>query len=813
MGPLNSGEISPPRPPLFPPNFERLWFHTESPFGKRRTWTHIVAGRFSKSPYGALLFYEQSSGYAEFYETDGFGRLTFLQCYTDWRRSWTHIISGAFYGSERTGLLFYDQEGGFAAVYDTDGQGNLVFPGREYSGWRPSWTHITTVRLPKSAKYSDFSAVVLYDQLAGHGEIHQCNGEGTLDLIVEEDGWRTSWTHVVGDSFSGNGVLFYEQPTSHGEVYVVTGNEDTGFGLEQSAESENLPAASHIIPGNFGWADSSFLFYDRPNGRGTFVFYEPPADSEPGRILFDPNDGTTKWESYDDWRTTWDIIVPGDFWEPDPEYVKFQNGFTDLLFYDQANGYGEFYLHEPFEAIAAENLEGYVSPGSVVPGETINFHVNSRVGPYTITVYRQDCDQVFITTIPNVRQFPQPFPIRRLDYRDGPAWPVIAELTIPQAWRSGLYLARVEAVSAQVTPLVIPFAVRADPPGSQAKILLCIPDATYAAYNFWGGRSLYGFTTRGMPFWSYGPSLDPYPNYQIPRAFRVALSRPYREALGLPKWQQWEVPLIRWLARHQIPIELCTSTDLHKAQANHTNFLKNYRLLVSVGHDEYWSKEMRDNVEGFAAAGGNVVFLSGNVCWFQIRFDLNVQRQLCYKDARFDPYNPTESEPGLPKLVTVNWYDKPVCRAETALTGVSYLGTSDQYPQYIIRDRTHWVFEGLVYDRFGVYSVPGDLRSVVGYETDRFQPPQSNHCLPSSPGNFQRLAEVPAIYKFVNGEAVRQDFGDPNPVIAATMGIFKRGKGQVLTVGTINWSLGLSQDDDRWNEIDQITWNIFRRLG
>src|SRR5258707_794353 len=129
----HSGIFDPP--PLFPPSFQRLNFHADW----RRSWTHIVAGQFSQSPYGGLLFYEQSNGYAEFYETDGFGGLNFLQSYTDWRRSWTHILSGAFHGPERTSLLFYDQEAGFAAIYDTDGHGNLIFPPREYSGWRPSW--------------------------------------------------------------------------------------------------------------------------------------------------------------------------------------------------------------------------------------------------------------------------------------------------------------------------------------------------------------------------------------------------------------------------------------------------------------------------------------------------------------------------------------------------------------------------------------------------------------------------------------------------------------------------------------------------
>ncbi len=35
---------------------------------------------------------------------------------------------------------------------------------------------------------------------------------------------------------------------------------------------------------------------------------------------------------------------------------------------------------------------------------------------------------------------------------------------------------------------------------------------------------------------------------------------------------------------------------------------------------------------------------------------------------------------------------------------------------------------------------------------------------------------------------------------------------RVLTVGTINWSLGLSQDGE-FTEIDQITLNIFTQLG
>jgi hypothetical protein len=44
------------------------------------------------------------------------------------------------------------------------------------------------------------------------------------------------------------------------------------------------------------------------------------------------------------------------------------------------------------------------------------------------------------------------------------------------------------------------------------------------------------------------------------------------------------------------------------------------------------------------------------------------------------------------------------------------------------------------------------------------------------------------------------------------MGTFTNGKGQVFTVGTMNWALGLSQGE-QWNAIDQITQNIFDKLA
>ena len=170
------------------------------------------------------------------------------------------------------------------------------------------------------------------------------------------------------------------------------------------------------------------------------------------------NDIIVSPETYTDLGSTWDIIVSGTFWVSDPEDLKFFNGFKSLLFYDRANGTGNFYFHYPFDSIPSVPLEGYVSSGSVLPGETVSFYVNSRVGAYTIKIYRQDqsADGVLMTTLENIQQFPQPFPVGQLAFRDGPAWPPVADFVIPRDWPSALYLARVE------TPSLFPVPVSAE---------------------------------------------------------------------------------------------------------------------------------------------------------------------------------------------------------------------------------------------------------------------------------------------------------------------------------------------------------------
>src|SRR5207248_3869975 len=514
-----------PGGPDLPPSFCPLSVQT----GWRSSWTHIVGGNFSGAHDDCVLFYEGNTGFAEIYQTDGRGNISLLRQHPDLghigsrSHRWTHVVAGRFSDSANNSLLLADRTTGFAAIFDTDASGNLIGR-REFPNWG-TWTHVTIVRVVNSP----YSAVLRYDRATGRGEILECDGLGNLTLRQGSDGWRTTWSHVVGGFASGNSVLFYEETTGHCEIYQLTYNpEDSGTDVNSlgSMASIELPGASIIVSGSFG-LDPGYALYFPESGLLQFLFV---VDFAHNYINTD--------EHYDGLGAQWDLIVPGVFWTPDEEDYTFRDSrFSSLLFYDRDAGRGEFFLHWPFEAYVRPPLEGYTSRGSVRPGESVQFFVSSTVGPFAIGIYRLGAEREFMADLLNSSN--GALPIRTLDYRKGPSWEPAATLQVPDDWPSGLYAAQVSAGSDEVGgvgsagatarlagpasapySVAIPFVVRARQSGSQSNILVFVNDTTYEAYNFWG-RCLYGFRSFGESNYTSpgaGDGLRPW-------AFRVSFRR------------------------------------------------------------------------------------------------------------------------------------------------------------------------------------------------------------------------------------------------------------------------------------------------
>jgi hypothetical protein len=339
--------------------------------------------------------------------------------------------------------------------------------------------------------------------------------------------------------------------------------------------------------------------------------------------------------------------------------------------------------------------------------------------------------------------------------------------------------------------LDIPFVVRSSSPGDGATILVSVPDTTYEAYNLWGGRCLYAHTSGDSGIWVF-----PYTSIHAPRALRVSSRRPFRSLdphVGRAKWKVWEPKFVAWLEREQIPYEMCTVSDLDLRP----DLISKYQLFVTLGHDEYWSRQMRDSVESFISEGGNVAFLSGNTCYWQIRVEDGGDTIVCYKDADLDPLAGSD-----PSLTTVKWGDPPVRDSERKLTGVSGAADYDTdkppaiWQTYNVTDENHWVFEdtGLSNrDAFGFYlRADGQIRSVLGTEVDMTGE--------GTPGSFHVLAKM-------------YDGSRPGNDVTATMVISEGhgGRGTVFSAATIDWVLGLTTGGG--TPMDQITRNVVGRLS
>jgi hypothetical protein len=433
-------------------------------------------------------------------------------------------------------------------------------------------------------------------------------------------------------------------------------------------------------------------------------------------------------------------------------------------------------------------IEAYASATSVSPGDQLDLHVSmTPAGVFRVDVLRRGWEDGMVYSDAEWHVAGN-HPLSSDCSMNGCHWDIAYSLSIGADWSSGVYVARLITDGGNSADLL--FVVKAAALGSNSKILVQIAVNTSQAYNNWGGRSLYGYN-----------SVDEN------AASWVSFDRPGIEGHSSDEggsdspFSAYEYTFVRWLEKNGFEVEYCTNVDLHAI----SDFLDNYQLLLSVGHDEYWSNPMRNNVEAFVANGGNFAIFGGNVCWWQVRFSDDLRRMTCYKSKDADPLTGTSNGE-----VTVNWWDDPVFRPGNLMTGVDFRQGAYWHDgerpsvDFRVHFPEHWVFAtALAGDTFG-----GEQR-VVGYETDAAD--LIDHTVGAvprvtgedgTPSNFVCLASADC----QDWEA--QSGGQSG---LATMGIF-HNNGTVFTAATTDWSKGLSLNGD-WTAVDQITQNVLRRLS
>lgn len=442
-------------------------------------------------------------------------------------------------------------------------------------------------------------------------------------------------------------------------------------------------------------------------------------------------------------------------------------------------------------------IRGYPACVSVVPGERLVLHVSTDGPRFRVVFYRWGDGLVPMHEsgwLPGVQA-----PARGA--ADDWQWPAY-EFPLPADWPSAVYIAHLQepdgaALRLAMTEAAALFVVRGY---GQGGLLYKIPLATYHAYNWTGGGCFY---------------VDP-PRSRTPPGSVVSLRRPgggiggdtwgaadhYDGSSPRQTFAHWDAPFIRWLVRNDYAPEFCTDIDIHEDAA----LCGRYRLVLSVGHDEYWSETVRDRVEAFAARGGNLAFFGANLCWWRIHL-MEGGKIVCHQ--------------GGPQGALDHWWPPTGAhRPEDTLAGVSYRHGGGWWdgPRrtggYVVTTPEHWAFAGTGLQRGNIFG-RDTWPPLVGYECDGAPLAEVDVArgiaVPASgaQSGFCVLAVGLLDDKGWQELPPRGSFPARGGIHAATMGVFSPG-GTVFTAGTTDWAQVLAAGQDA--RVEMITRNVIDRL-
>ena len=417
-------------------------------------------------------------------------------------------------------------------------------------------------------------------------------------------------------------------------------------------------------------------------------------------------------------------------------------------------------------------------------------------------------------------------------------WPVGLRFTAETHWRSGVYSV-VMTVEGHHSEHM--FVLRAAKP--QARVLMILATGTWAAYNDWGGSNHYqglagprqtdaGHDVSLLRPWAKGFVRWPEAAPRIPHASPL-LTRPryphmeFARARGVSKkyassgWAAFERPFALWCEGQGIALDFATQHDLHRGMP------EGYDRVLIAGHDEYWTWEMRDHLEGFVDAGGQVARFAGNFYW-QTRLSADLTVQTCWKVGP-DPVRGARR--------TTYWDAPEVGRPAVATMGLTgsmgvYAGWSRCAAHgaggFAIYRPGHWSLRDT---GLGYGDVLGASARIFGYEVDGVEL-GLKHGLPFADdpalrGSLEIVGMSPAttlshhtsaadrdlfighldaedtarvIYGAVNEETMgRASRGN------GCMAEYRRGRGAVFNAGSCEWVNGLIVGEPT---VERVTRNV-----
>jgi hypothetical protein len=503
-----------------------------------------------------------------------------------------------------------------------------------------------------------------------------------------------------------------------------------------------------------------------------------------------------------------------------------------------------------------DDIEGYCGRLSVRPGENVDLCVSTRAERYDLLVERWGATREIVWSAADL---PGSFVRPPVDAdSEGCRWPVSVEIPVAPEWRSGFHLVTLTAQGAPPRREVAHacFVVRGGV-RRQHRALLVLATNTWNAYNTWGGRSLYTGGSKVSFDRPFGRGLlcrpeverddrkaRPVWRREEPDVDGVIFQRyrtdnAYPSGIGSTGWFTHERRFVEWAESAGYDFDYAVSSDLDADPAA----LDGYDLLLSVGHDEYWSHGQRAVLERRLRDGGDFASFSGNTMFWQVR--LEGSSMVCHK------YSAHVEDPVVgerrPELMTGMWADPLVGRPEWALLGAgSAFGLYHRFGKatargvggFVVYRHDHWLFDGT---GLGYGDVLGADDGVLGYETvgcpitfDEFQlpvaarptdlapPPDDTEIVAFTPSSNLGIGDYPSSIAALSDQGdlefiAERIYGDGSQrglararygnSVMLTCRPFGASGGEVVMVGTTDWVFGLAAD----SAVRRVTANVLDR--
>ncbi len=423
------------------------------------------------------------------------------------------------------------------------------------------------------------------------------------------------------------------------------------------------------------------------------------------------------------------------------------------------------------------DLQGFATDISVNKGGTIGFKIKGNgVSSCNIKIYRlgyyQGNGAREIADLGTITLNAQPDCITNTatGLIDCGNWSQSATWTVPGTAVSGIYIAKISRIAdPQNRASHIAFIVRDD--AASVDLLFKTSDATWQAYNKYGGNSFYTGTVAG---------------YTAGRAVKISYNRPFTTREDREDWLFWsEYPMIRWLERNGYSMKYTTDVDMERTALD----LSKFNVFLSVGHDEYWSANERNNVENARNNGKHLAFFSGNEVYWKTRWETSIDGSntptrtlVCYKEGT------------LGENACVG-----KCDPTSTWTGLWRTGNPSQYP-----GSDGFKPENALTGTISWNDSTGSIRVPSTFKTNRFWrnspvadiPDGSTATLPLGTLGYEWSWENPAY---------QQSYPNKRILLSSTsfngrfhkLSLYKHSSGAwIFGAGTIQWSWGLSSTHD-----------------